>query len=151
MQELLDRSAKQAQSPMLRRIFKIPANSLNARQLIRLFDGIRQAALATANVRGEPRVVPIDVILLHGNFHTSTDQSTTRANNLTRRKEISLTYFEGQHLAVIINGTAAVFRPGDGEFDAIDSEVRKHVGMGAEEASKLFGGTGALWIRVEPR
>ena len=151
LQQLLDRSAAEARSPMLRNIFRIPKHSLSARQLVKLLHGVRHVALATSGRSGAPRVAPVDGLFFHGKFWISTDRSTARAKDLLRRKELSLTYFEGEDLAIIVHGNAVIFEPGDPEFARIDHDAKPLAGMGAVEASAAFGGSGALWIRVEPR
>jgi hypothetical protein len=150
LQALLDRGIQEA-SPMLRKIFRIPEGSLSAGQLTGHLQGFKTLAMATVTAKGEPRVAPVDAILFHGKFHVATDLSTARARHLRKRPAVSLTYYEGDNLAVIVHGIATMIEPGHPQFAAVDVEFTRLVGMSMDEVTRQFDGRGPVVLRVEPR
>jgi hypothetical protein len=143
LQALLDRSRERA-GPHLRSIYRAE-NAIPASELVRFFRGKRQVAVATVTAAEEPRVAPVDALLLRGKFHFGTHVSAARIRHLRRRPAISLTYFEGDELAVVVHGTALLIEWGDPEFAAVDDDFRA-----------VYGGTpsteeeGSIFVRVEP-
>jgi hypothetical protein len=105
LQEVLDRSIAAARSPQLHHIFR-PDRALRAEQIAALFPDRRVGVLGTVNASGEPRVAPVDALLVRGRFHASSTESSGRVQHLRRSPGASLTYFEGDDLAVIAHGDA---------------------------------------------
>lgn len=144
LQGLLDRSRERA-GPHLRSIYRAE-NAIPASQLVSFFHGKRQVAVATVTARGEPRVAPVDALLLRGRFHFGTHVSAARIRHLRRCPVVSLAYFEGDELAVVVHGSAVLIEWGDPEFAVVDAEFRA-----------VYGGTpsteeeGSVFVRVEPR
>ncbi len=144
LQAVLDRSVEVAGSH-LRRIFGPPEHSLSAAELVRFFVGRRQIAVATVTARGEPRVSPVDALLLHGRFHFGTSSEAARIRHLRARPAISLNYFERDELAILVNGAATLIEFGQPGFAEIDAEFLS-----------VYGGTpsteeeGSVFVRVEP-
>jgi hypothetical protein len=103
LQEVLDRSIAEARSPMLHHIFRRD-RALSAEQVVSLFPARRVGVLGTVNAAGEPRVAPVDVLFVRGRFQASTRKSAGRALHLSRNPAASLTYYEGDDLAVIAHG-----------------------------------------------
>ena len=142
LQRLLDESAARA-GPHLRSIFT-PARALTAPQLVERFQGRRQAAVATVTAGGEPRVAPVDVLLLRGRFFFGTSIRAARIRHLRARPALSLTSFDGDTFAVITHGRGALIEFGDDEFTWVDSEF-----------VRVYGGTpstaeeGSVYVRVE--
>jgi hypothetical protein len=144
LQALIDRSFERA-GVHLRRIFRPPEHSLSARQLASFFRGKRQVALATVTARGEPRVSPIDALLVRGRFHFGTSIQAARIRHLRRRPAVSLSYFEADDVAIVVHGNATLIEFEDTDFAAIDAEF-----------VATYGGTpstrdeGSIYVRVEP-
>ena len=67
LQDLVDDSVARA-SPFLREAFTMPEHTLSARQLVRYLEGAVPVAVATVNSKGDPQVVPIHSIFVHGRF-----------------------------------------------------------------------------------
>jgi hypothetical protein len=143
LQALLDRSRERA-GPHLRSIYR-PENAIAASQLVSLFRGKKQVALATVTAAGEPRVAPVDALLLRGRVYFGTHISASRIRHLRRHPAISLAYFERDELAVVVHGTAVLIEWGDPEFATVDDDFRS-----------VYGGTpsteeeGSIFVRVEP-
>ena len=144
LQELIDASFAAAGSHLLE-IFRPPEHTLSARQLVTCFQGKRSIALATVTAGGEPRVAPVDAILLRGKFHFGTSARAARIRHLRKRPAVSLTYFEGDELAIIVHGKAVLIEYGHSDFRPVDDEFLA-----------IYGGTpsmeeeGAVFARVEP-
>ena len=119
LQDLLDETARHA-GPHLRSIFT-PARAVTATDLAARVRGRRQAAVATVTARGEPRVAPVDVLLLHGRFWFGTHASAARVRHLRARPAVSLTSFESDTFAVIAHGRATLVEFGDEQFADVDA------------------------------
>jgi uncharacterized pyridoxamine 5'-phosphate oxidase family protein len=143
LQGLLDASREKA-GPHLRSIFR-PERALTAQDLVELFAGPRQIALATVTARGEPRVSPVDAVLLRGRFHFGTSGQAARIRHLRSRPALSLTYFERDELAVVAHGKAELLEFGHPDFREVDDALRE-----------IYGGTpsteqeNVVLVRVEP-
>jgi hypothetical protein len=144
LQAALDRSVEKA-SPFLRRSFEMPERSLSAAELATRLDGLLVVSLATVTAKGEPRVAPIDAVFLRGRFYVPTVAQAARARHLARRPGVSVTYYEGRSMAVIVHGQAGMVTPGEEPFDEIE-EIRL-----AEGGESLLGWSGdPIFLRVEP-
>jgi hypothetical protein len=119
MQEVLDTSAERA-GEHLRCIFDPPRHSLSAAQVATLFRGKKQIAVATVTARSEPRVAPVDALLIHGRFCFGTHVSSARVRHLRKRPAVTLTYFEQDDLAIIVHGCAQLVEHGQPGFTDLD-------------------------------
>jgi hypothetical protein len=143
LQELLDRSIEGA-GPFLRSSFEMPEHSLTAAQLVAHLQGSLTVALATTTARGEPRVAPIGALFAHGAFCMPSVVQAARTRHLVARPAASLTYFEGNDLAVIAHGHVAVLADGDPAFDELDA---LQVAAGGE-SPRGWSGDG-VFLRLE--
>lgn len=145
LQHLLDESIERA-GPFLRHSFEMPERSLSARQLVRHLQGIVTTAMATVTAQGEPRVAPIGAILYHGRFHVPTVSTAARTRHLRKRPAVSVSYYEGVDLAVIMHGRTAIVEQSNPEFAPVDAVLQE-----TSEGSVLdWGGGEGLYLRVDP-
>jgi Pyridoxamine 5'-phosphate oxidase len=144
LQALLDRSIEGA-GPFLRSSFQMPEHSLSAAQLTGHLQGSLTVALATTTARGEPRVAPISALFVHAAFCVPSIAQAARARHLAQRPAASLTYFEGNDLAVIAHGRAAIVDAADPSFDELDA-LQVAAGM---ESPRGWSGD-AVFLRLEP-
>jgi hypothetical protein len=144
LQALIETSMSEA-GPHLRRIFRPPQHTVSAAQVARMFRGKKQIALATVTARGEPRVAPVDAILLRAKFHFGTSERSARVRHLRARPALSLTHFEADDLAIIVHGRAALIEFADPDFRPVEDEFLA-----------VYGGTpsteeeGSVYVRVDP-
>ncbi|MCL5067069.1 MAG: pyridoxamine 5'-phosphate oxidase family protein [Thaumarchaeota archaeon] len=143
LQRLLDQSYENAGAHG-RSIFK-PEHRLSARQLLHYLQDVKQVAAATVNLKGEPRVAPIDSIFYHGRFYLSTEKKSLRARHVAKRPGISLTLFDNADPVIIVHGKAAFVHSDHPDFAKLDSEWVKTYGTSTTELSKTV-----LFIKVEP-
>ena len=142
LQALLDRSIEGA-GDFLRGSFRMPQHSLSAGQLVRHLQGLNTLALATVTRKGEPRVAPIGSLLFRGRFHVPTVATAARTRHLTERPAVSLTYYEGGDLAILVHGRAEVLYPHHPDFEVLD-EILREVGGGS-----VLGWGEGVYLRVE--
>ena len=64
---------------------------------------------------------------------------------------MSLTYFEGEDIAIIVHGSGHPLSPEEPSFKDIDSVMKNLIGMGIVEVTKVYGGDEGLWFRIDPR
>lgn len=132
LQGLLDRSIEQA-GVFLRESFEMPDHSLSARQLVHLWQGLQTVAFATTTKKGEPLVAPIGALLFHGRFYIPTVASAVRTKHVLQRPAISFTFYQGNDIAVIVHGQAAVMRPDDPNFAALETFQCEMSGSSVQE------------------
>jgi hypothetical protein len=144
LQVLMDRSIENA-GVHLRTIFRPPDHSLSARQLSTFFRGKRQVALATVTARGEPRVSPIDALLVRGKFHFGTSIRAVRIRHLRQRPAVSLAYFEADDVAIVVHGIGALIEFEHPDFVTIDREFVANYGGTPSTREE-----GSIYVRVEP-
>lgn len=144
LQDVLDRSIADAQSPMLHHIFR-PDRALRAEQIVSLFQDRRVGVLGTVSAAGEPRVAPVDILLVGGRFQASSRESAGRVRHLRRNPAASLTYFEGDDLAVIAHGNAMLIGQDDAHWDDADAACRE-----VYESSAADWSDDAVYIWLEP-
>jgi pyridoxine/pyridoxamine 5'-phosphate oxidase len=140
---LLTRSMERA-GAFLRASFEMPQKSLSAAQVIAHLQGSRTVALATVTAKGEPRVAPIAAHFYRGRFCIPTVATSARAKHILQRPAVSLTYFEGTTLAILVHGVASLIAPAHPDF-AILEELQAASGA----SSVLTWGEG-VYLRVEP-
>jgi Pyridoxamine 5'-phosphate oxidase len=143
LQALIDRGIEGA-GAFLRSSFQMPEHSLSAEQLAAHLQGSLTIALATTTARGEPRVAPIGALFVRGAFCVPSIAQAARARHLAQRPAASLTYFEGNDLAVIAHGRMTVVSDGDPAFDELD-ELQVNAGM---ESPRGWSGD-AVYLRLD--
>lgn len=144
LQRLLDHSVEHA-GPFLRESFQMPTHSLSARQLTHLWQALQNVALATVTSKGEPRVTPVGALLFHGQWYIPTVAAALRTRHVLRRPALSLTYYQGDDLALILHGSATVLRPDHPAFPAVEAFQQEQTGT-----SVLRWGEG-VFIQVIPQ
>jgi hypothetical protein len=132
LQTLLDASIERA-GPFLRSSFEMPDHSLSAAQVVRLLHGVPTVAFATVTSKGEPRVAPIGAIFYRGAFRIPTVMSAMRVRHVRRQPGVSLTYYEGIDLAVIIHGTASVLGVEHPDFSTLENIHRGEIGQSVRD------------------
>jgi len=142
LQDLLDRSIASA-GAFLHNSFEMPAHSLSARQLVAYLTGLRTVALATVTARGEPRVAPTGAFFYRGRFAIPTVRSAARARHVAARPAVSLTLYDGNDLAIIAHGQAAISTTDDPDFAALESLQRAANGTSVRD-----WGDDGVYLRV---
>lgn len=142
LQRLLDDSVERA-GEFLRKSFEMPERSLPAARLVGVLEGSPTVSLATTTARGEPRVAPVGALFYRGRFVIPTVASAARARHVRKRPAVSLTYYSGNEVAVIVHGRARVVPPGDPPFEELDALQKEQQG-----ASVLDWGEG-IYLVVE--
>ena len=122
----------------------MPDRSLSATRLAAKLQGSLTVALATVTAAGEPRVAPINALFIRGRFYVPTIRGAARARHLARRPAVSLSYFEGETLAVIVHGQARAIGTEDAEFAALD---QTQVDCGNKSVTGWGEG---IYLEVEP-
>lgn len=144
LQGVIDSSIERA-GPYLRSSFRMPDHSLSAPQLVARLDGILEVALATVTAKGEPRVTPTTALFYRGRFCIPTLGVSARMKHLRRQPAVSVTYYEGVELAVIVHGHAEFIGSPDADFETLST-------LQVETSGETVGGWGPdpLYIRVQP-
>ena len=132
LQTLLDRSIEAA-GAFLRASFEMPEHSLSAAQLAAHLTGVRTVALATVTARSEPRVAPVGGIFYRGRFAIPTVATAARARHVAARPAISLTYYEGNDLAILAHGHATTVTPDAVTFTDLEEIQRASEGSSVRE------------------
>jgi len=143
LQRLIDQSADRMGAHM-RSIFT-PERRVSARQLVTYFDGIFHVAFATVNANGEPRVAPLDAIFYRARFHVSTGGEAARLRHIRRSPAVSLTYFRGDEIGVIVHGRVALIEQGTPEADELEPVYVRLYG-----SSPFSWGEEVVLMRIEP-
>jgi pyridoxamine 5'-phosphate oxidase-like protein len=144
LQALIDRSIEGA-GAFLRSSFQMPEHSLSAAQLAAHLRGSLTVALATTTAHGEPRVAPISALFVRAAFCVPSIAQAARSRHLAQRPAASLTYFEGNDLALIAHGEVTIVPTGDGAFAELDA---LQVASG-KESVRGWSGDG-VYLRLEP-
>jgi hypothetical protein len=129
LQTLIDQSIEQA-GTFLRRSFQMPLHSFSARQLVHFWQGMQTVAFATVTSKGEPRVAPIDALLVHGHFYIPTVATAIRTRHILRNPAVSFTCYQGEDVAVIVHGEATVIYPDHPDFAALEALHLQENGQG---------------------
>lgn len=144
LQSVIDHSIASA-GPYLRSSFRMPTHSMSPGQLVTLLDGILDVALATVTAKGEPRVSPIGALFYRCRFYVPTLAAAARVKQLRRNPAVSLTYYRGVDIAVIVHGRAAFIEPPDEDFPALYELQQETSGQNVRG-----WGENPLYIRVDP-
>lgn len=142
LQRLLDHSIEQAGS-FLRSSFQMPDHSLGAAQLISYWNDFNTVALATVTARGEPRVAPISALMYRAQVYVPTVANATRAKHLRSRPAVSLTHYNGNDVAIIAHGSAAILQSDQPLFAELDQIQRDLTGQ------SVLGWGDGVYLRVD--
>ncbi len=71
-------------------------------------------------------MAPIDAVFFRGAFYLPTVAASARARHVVKRPAVSLTYYRGNDLAVIVHGRAVVLGPDDPDFAGVDGLQRRY-------------------------
>lgn len=143
LQELLDRTLARA-NPHLTSIVS-PERRLNARQVLRYLQGTKHVAFATVNLRGEPRVAPLDGVFIRGRFTVSTGARAARLRHLRANPACSAVHMDGDVVGIAVNGRASILEEGDPHVVDIESVWQEIYG-----SSPFSWGEGVVFMLVEP-
>ena len=144
MQSVIDHSIATA-GPYLRSSFRMPTHSMSPRQIVGLLNGILDVAIATVTAKGEPRVSPIGAVFWRGRFYVPTLAAAARVRQLRRNRAVSVTYYQGVDIAIIVHGRAAFIEPPDEDFPALYELQQETSGQNVRG-----WGENPLYIRVDP-
>jgi len=143
LQELIDMSMAAA-SEQLRSIAH-DKRRLSAAQVVDVLQGPAQMAVATVTAKGEPRVSPLDVLLMHGRFYFCTSAQAAKVAHLRRRPAVSLAYVDSDIVGITVHGRATLHEWGAPQFAELDREFLA-----------VYGGTpstedeAVVFIEVDP-
>ena len=130
LQALIDRSLART-GPHMRAIVHPGKYSLNAKQVVKLLDGMKTIAVAAPAPNGDPLVAPMDGWFLHGKFYFSSGGDAVRIRGLQKRPRASVAYFEGERFLINAHGHAALMFKGHPDVAEIDSIFHDHYGGSA--------------------
>ena len=130
LQALIDRSLAQT-GPHMRAIVHPGKYSLNAKQVVKLLDGMKTVAVAAAAPNGDPLVAPMDGWFLHGRFYFSSGGDAVRIRGLRKRPRASIAYFEGERFLINAHGHAELMFKDHPDVAEIDAIFREHYGSSA--------------------
>ena len=134
--------------PFVRTSFRWPEHALTLDRFLATFDGMRTVALATATAAGAPRVAPIGCTLVGGLFYIPTTRTAARYRMVVRWPDVSLTYFEGITLAVIVHGMARAVHPGEAGFERVEAVM---TALSATSPTTWGEPGDGCYLAVEPR
>jgi uncharacterized pyridoxamine 5'-phosphate oxidase family protein len=143
LQALLDRTLQHA-NPHLLNIVK-PDRRLNARQVVRYLQGTKHVAFATVNEKGEPRVAPLDGVLVRGRFTVSTGGRAARLRHLRANPACSAAHMDGDTVGIVVHGHATIIGRDDPGVDELEPIWRDIYG-----SSPFDWGEGVVFMRIEP-
>ncbi len=147
LQELLDRSYRQAGAHLLR--IHTAERRLDAEQVAERLTGMRLLALATVTADGRPIVGPVDGIFHRGAFVFGSAPDSVRMRHIAARPHVSATHLPGEELAITVHGRA-VSAPVHGEEGAAlrQSLLDIYVPRYGEEWEQMLE-SGAVYARIE--
>jgi hypothetical protein len=120
LQAMIDASMSAASGQL--RAIAGPERRLSAAQVVEVLQGKRQMAVATVTAGGEPRVSPLDLLLIHGHFCFCTSALAAKVCHLRARPAISLAYIDSDLVGITVHGTASLHEWGSPRFGSFDSE-----------------------------
>jgi hypothetical protein len=130
LQTLIDGSLKRT-GPHMKAIIHPGKYSLNAKQVVKLLDGMRTVAVAAPAPNGDPLVAPMDGWFLHGKFFFSSGGDSIRIRGLRKRPRASIAYFEGEKFLINAHGPVVLMFKGHPDVGEIDDTFKKHYGSSA--------------------
>jgi hypothetical protein len=126
LQTLLDTSLSHA-SHHLQSIVRAEENTLTARQLVTVLEGMCTLALSTVTAQAEPRISGVDGHFLRGRWVFGTSRTAAKARHLAVRPAASLAHMRGEDLGVFAHGVAEVLNPSDGPADLEWADILAHL------------------------
>ncbi|TCP56889.1 pyridoxamine 5'-phosphate oxidase [Tamaricihabitans halophyticus] len=149
LQALLDTSLS-GSSSHLNSIVRPAESTLDAKQIVRVCQGMCTLAIATVTRRGEPRISGADGHLLHGRWIFGTHRQAAKARHLAARPGISATFMLGEQLGIFTHGHAVPLNPEGTSSDPTWSTVRDYL-------VNHYDGDGDdpfwdenVWYRIDP-
>jgi len=127
LQALIDRSLA-ATGAHMRAIVHPDKYALNAKQVVKLLDGMKTVAVAAPAPNGDPLVAPMDGWFVHGKFYFSSSGDAVRIRGLRKRSRASIAYFEGERFLINAHGHAELMFKNHPEVAEIDAIFRDHYG-----------------------
>jgi hypothetical protein len=106
LQTLIDESYAHANAHLLG--IHGPERRLSAQAMADELTGMRLLVLATATRDGRPITGPVDGVFYRGRFHFGSSPDSLRFRHIRERPDVSATHLPGEHLAIIVHGTAEV-------------------------------------------
>lgn len=85
-----------------------PARRLDAAGVADALTGMCLLTLATSTRDGRPITGPVDGVFHRGRFHFGSSPESVRFRHIRERPDVSVTHLPGEHLAVVVHGTAEV-------------------------------------------
>ena len=143
LQALFDRTFARANQHLVG-IVK-PERRLDAHQVVRYLQGTKHVSFATVNEKGEPRVAPLDGVFIRGRFTVSTGARAARLRHLRANAACSAAHVDGDTVAIVVHGRAAILGQGDEGVDEIEPVWREIYG-----SSPFEWGEGVVFMRIEP-
>jgi Pyridoxamine 5'-phosphate oxidase len=143
LQELIDGSMQGASEQL--RLIAHERRRLSAAQLVHVLQGKAQMAVATVTANCEPRVSPLDVLLMHGRFYFCTSARAAKVAHLRSRPAVSIAYIDSDIVGITAHGNAVLHEWGSERFSELDREFLA-----------VYGGTpstedeAVVFIEVEP-
>ena len=122
--------------PHMRAIVHPGKYSLNAKQVVKLLDGMKTIAVAAPAPNGDPLVAPMDGWFLHGKFYFSSGSDAVRIRGLQKRARASVAYFEGERFLITAHGHAELMFKGHPGVTEIDAVFHDHYGGSAFDWSE---------------
>src|SRR5215510_13410844 len=101
---------------------------LSARQLVTALTGMKVLVVATVTATGEPRTSCVDGHFLHGTWMFGTAGNAHKARDLRARPAVSVTYVDGERIAVFTHGYAEYITVDDPRFGPFDEHFIGHYG-----------------------
>ena len=137
LQKILDDSIENA-GEFIKKEFKMPQNSFSASEIVKLFQGRKTVSMATVTVKGEPRVAPVGGHLYRGYFHIPSVNKAARTRHLLKRPGISMTYYEGVDVAIIVHGKAILIDNKDETFNELVQWTGENVDNWGDKNEGVF-------------
>ena len=121
------------------------ARRLSAGQLVAALTGMKVIVVATVTATGEPRTSCADGHFLHGTWIFGTDAGAHKARHLRVRPALSVTYADGERMALFTHGYGELIAMQDPDFKELDEHFIAHYGSSPREWSAA-----PVFIRVRP-
>ena len=101
--------------------------------------------IITVNSAGEPRTSCVDGHFLHGTWIFGTAATARKARHLRARPALSVTYADGEKMALFAHGRAEYIAESDTGFQPLDEHYIAHYG-----SSPRDWGPAPVFIRLHP-
>lgn len=145
LQRLLDESYATAGPHLLS--IHTPNWRISAEEVAARLKGMVLLTLATVNSKGQPILGPVDGMFFRGRFFCGSATNSMRARHIRARPDVSAAHVPGEHLAVIVHGTAKEVDKSSELGKAFRSYIVEVYG---QEMTEWEGSDVAYW-EIEPR